>query len=45
MARGFDNDQAFMVVNIDGDRLTFHAISRRGTIVDSGTIERRKQGE
>jgi hypothetical protein len=45
MARGFDTDQAFMVVNIDGDRLTFHAISRRGTIVDSGTIERRKQGE
>src|SRR5215203_4192286 len=45
MARGFDTDQAFMIVNIDGDRLRFQAISRRGTIVDSGTIERRKQGE
>ena len=44
MARGFDNDQAFMVVNIDGDRLTFQAISRSGTIVDSGAIERRKGG-
>jgi hypothetical protein len=44
MASGFDTDQAFMVVNIDGDRLTFQAISRRGTIVDSGAIERRKQG-
>jgi hypothetical protein len=44
MARGFDNDQAFMVVNIDGDRLTFQAISRSGTIVDSGVIERRKGG-
>jgi hypothetical protein len=44
MARGFDNDQAFMVVNIDGDRLTFQAISRSGKIVDSGAIERRKGG-
>jgi hypothetical protein len=45
MARGFDTDQAFMVVNIDGDRLTFQAISRTGTVIDSGTIERTKQGE
>jgi hypothetical protein len=45
MARGFDTDQAFMVVNIHEDRLTFQAISRKGTIVDSGTIERRQQGE
>ena len=45
MARGFDTDQAFMVVNIDGDRLTFQAISRTGAVIDSGPIERRKQGE
>jgi hypothetical protein len=45
MARGFDTDQAFMVVNIHEDRLTFQAISRKGTIVDSATIERRQQGE
>lgn len=40
-AKGFDADQAFMVVNIDGDRLTFQAISRTGKTVDSGLIERR----
>ena len=40
-AKGFDADQSFLVVNIDGDRLTFQAISRRGAIVDSGVIERR----
>jgi hypothetical protein len=40
-ARGFDTDQAFMLVNIDGDRLTFQAISRVGRVVDSGLIERR----
>jgi Calcineurin-like phosphoesterase len=43
MASGFDTDRAFMVVNIDGDRLTFQAISRTGRVVDSGTIDRRKQ--
>jgi hypothetical protein len=45
MASGFDTDQAFMLVNIHDDRLTFQAISRAGTIVDSGTIERRQQAE
>lgn len=45
MASGFDTDQAFMVVNIHEDQLTFQAISRTGAIVDSGTIERRQQGE
>jgi hypothetical protein len=39
-AKGFDTDNVFMVVNIDGDRLTFQAISRTGQIVDSGAIER-----
>ena len=34
-----------MLVNIDGDRLTFQTISRTGTVVDSGVIERRMQGE
>ena len=41
MARGFDADLSFMVVNIDEDRLTFQAISRTGTVIDSGSIERR----
>jgi hypothetical protein len=40
-ARGFDTDQAFMMVNVDGDRLTFQAISRTGKVVDSGMIQRR----
>jgi hypothetical protein len=40
-AKGFDTDLAFMVVNIDGDQLTFQTISRAGKIVDSGTIQRR----
>jgi hypothetical protein len=43
MASGFDTDQAFMVVNINEDRLTFQAISRTGKVIDSGTIERRKE--
>ena len=42
-AVGFDTDQAFLAAEIDGDQLYFNAISRIGTIVDSGVIERRKQ--
>lgn len=40
-ARGFDTDQAFMVAEIDGDTMTFNAISRRGQVIDSGVITRR----
>jgi hypothetical protein len=40
-ARGFDTDQAFMAVEITGDRMFFQAISRAGEVVDSGIIERR----
>ena len=39
-AAGFDQDEAFMVVAIDGDRMAFQAISRTGSIVDSGQIQR-----
>jgi hypothetical protein len=42
-AVGFDTDQAFLAVEIDGDQLYFNAISRLGAIIDSGIIERRKQ--
>ena len=42
-AKGFDTDNAFLAVEIAGDTMTFNAISTSGTIVDSGTIERRKQ--
>jgi hypothetical protein len=37
-AKGFDTDQSFMVVEIDGDVLRFQAISRRGRRVDSGEV-------
>ena len=41
-AAGLDTDQAFLAAEIDDDQLFFNAISRTGTIVDSGIIERRK---
>jgi hypothetical protein len=40
-ARAFDTDRVFLVANVEGDRLTFQAISRTGTVVDSGMIQRR----
>jgi 3',5'-cyclic AMP phosphodiesterase CpdA len=40
-ARGFDTDLSFMIAEIFGDQLTFNAISRRGTVVDSGVVTRR----
>jgi hypothetical protein len=43
-ASGYDGDQVFMIVEIDGDRLWFQAITRTGRIVDSGTIERTPRG-
>jgi hypothetical protein len=39
-AKGFDTDQSFMLVEIDGDVLRFQTISRRGKRVDSGEIRR-----
>jgi hypothetical protein len=39
-AAAFDQDQSFLLVEIDGDRLSFQAISRTGMTVDSGTIRR-----
>jgi hypothetical protein len=39
-AAGFDQDQAFMIVEVDGDELFFQTISRTGITVDSGTIPR-----
>jgi hypothetical protein len=40
-AAGFDQEQAFMAVEIDGDELWFQTISRTGATVDSGTIVHR----
>ena len=41
-AKGFDTDLAFMAAEISDDEMYFNAISRQGTIVDSGVIQRRK---
>jgi DNA repair exonuclease SbcCD nuclease subunit len=38
--KGFDSEQSFMVVEIDGDVLRFQTISRHGKRVDSGEIRR-----
>ena len=43
-AKGFDTDQSFMLIEIDGDNLHYQAISRRGRVVDSGSITRQTTG-
>jgi len=39
MAKGFDTDRSFMLVEVAGDQFYFQAISRRGDTVDSGVIQ------
>ncbi len=39
IAKGFDTDRDFMLMEIAGDQLYFQTISRRGETVDSGVIE------
>jgi 3',5'-cyclic AMP phosphodiesterase CpdA len=39
-AKGFDQDNTFMLAEISGDNMYFQTISRTGTTVDSGTIKR-----
>jgi predicted phosphodiesterase len=41
-AKGFDTDNSFTLIEIEGDRLFFETISRRGAVVDSGVIPRRE---
>lgn len=41
-AAGYDRDRSFMLVEIDGDRLSFEAVSRLGQVVDRGAIEHRE---
>jgi Calcineurin-like phosphoesterase len=38
--KGFDQGYTFMLVEIDGDDLTFQVISDKGTTIDGGTIHR-----
>jgi predicted phosphodiesterase len=40
MARGFDTDFHFMMMEVSGDMLYFQAISRTGKTVDAGSITR-----
>jgi 3',5'-cyclic AMP phosphodiesterase CpdA len=40
VAKGFDTDRGFMVVEIAGDQFFYQAISRTGATIDSGVIER-----
>ena len=42
-AKGFDTEQAFLIAEINGDEMTFNAISRSGKVIDSGVITRRKE--
>jgi predicted MPP superfamily phosphohydrolase len=41
-AGGFDSDLVFLAAEIAGDEMYFNAVSRQGTIVDSGVLTRRK---
>ena len=41
-ASGFDTDLVFMGAEIAGDEMYFNAISRQGSVVDSGMLSRRK---
>ena len=42
-AKGFDTEQSYMVVEIDGDVMRFQTISKHGKIVDSGEVVRQPQ--
>lgn len=44
-AASYADDQAFLVATIEGDALTFQAISRTGAIVDAGVIRNRNTSE
>lgn len=43
-AKGFDTEQSFMVVEIDGDVMRFQTLSKHGKRVDSGEITRQNAG-
>ena len=41
-ASGNDRDCTFMLMEIDGDTLTYNTITGSGSLIDSGTFQRRK---
>lgn len=40
MAKGFDTDRTFLLIEVTGDSMYFQAVSRTGQSIDSGVIER-----
>ncbi len=44
-AASFDQDQSFMLVEIDGSEMFFEAMSRTGRSVDSGVIQRQARSQ
>jgi len=44
-AGGFDTDLVFMAAEIVGDEMYINAISRQGSVVDSGVVTRRKAAQ
>jgi hypothetical protein len=40
IARTFDDDYHFVLMEIEGDAMHFQAISRAGTTIDAGTLYR-----
>jgi len=43
MEVGFDTDRDFMLVEVEGDRLSFQTISRTGLTVDSGVLQKQSK--
>ena len=43
MQKGFDTDQGFMLVEINGEKLYFQVISRGGKTIDAGALDRQMQ--
>lgn len=43
MEKGFDTDQGFMLVEINGEKLYFQVISRGGKTIDAGALDRQIQ--
>jgi predicted phosphodiesterase len=44
VARSYDDDFHFMLVEIDGDELHFQAITRQGRTVDAGVLRKEERG-
>jgi 3',5'-cyclic AMP phosphodiesterase CpdA len=42
-AKGYDQDRAFMLMELTPTQLSFQTINRTGATIDSGVLERRKQ--